>query len=273
MRGLICPVCGNDLSKLGNSLKCDNNHTYDIARQGYVNLLMSNKSSLKHHGDDRLMVAARRDFLDKGYYTPLRNAVISSVLKYIKNDIYIVDSGCGDCWYTEGIYKALVNAGTAPAVTGIDISKDALIFGARRCRELTLCVASASRLPVRSGEADLLLNIFSPLEVKEYSRVLRENGILIRAVPMEQHLLSLKQAVYDTPYKNPPVDTALAGFELVNTIKVCEKIILRSNSDIQNLFKMTPYYYKTGKNDQQKLSKLDALETELAVMVLSYKKI
>ena len=272
MISLICPVCGSDLNRIENSLKCEKNHSFDIARQGYVNLLMSNKSSLKHHGDDKLMVKARSDFFEKGYYNPLRSAVIKAIMKHHRENIHVIDSGCGDCWYTEGVYKALVEAGMNPTVTGIDISKDALIAGRKRCRELTLCVASASKLPIKTGGADILLNIFSPLEAGEYSRVLKTDGILIRAVPMEKHLWGLKQAVYDKPYENPPVDTALDGFELVDTIEVRERIKLLSTEDIQNLFKMTPYYYKTGEKDQQKLTKLDSLETELEVMVMSYKK-
>lgn len=272
MINLICPVCGSELNKIENSLKCNNNHSFDIARQGYVNLLMSNKSSLKHHGDDKLMVNARRDFFDKGYYAPLRDAVIKAVMNHAKENVHIVDSGCGDCWYTEGVYKALLDAELNPTITGIDISKDALIAGRKRCRELTLCVASASKLPIKTKSVDILLNIFSPLELGEYIRVLTRDGILIRAIPMERHLWSLKQAVYDNPYENPPVDTYLDGFELVDTIEVREKIKLSSTEDIQNLFKMTPYYYKTGEKDQQKLNKLDSLEAELEVMVLSYKK-
>lgn len=272
MNCLICPVCETELKKNGNSLKCTRNHTFDIARHGYVNLLMSNKSALKHHGDDKLMINARRDFLDKGYYIPIRSAIIQSVMKYAKENIRIIDCGCGDCWYTEGIYSTLSDKGLAPSIVGIDISKEALIAGGRRCRNLTLCVATASRLPVKTGAADVLLNIFSPLAAEEYSRVLDQNGILIRAVPMEDHLWKLKQAVYDVPYKNPPVETGLNGFELIDSIEVRDKIILTSNTDIQNLFKMTPYYYKTGKKDQLKLSALNTLETELEIMILCYRK-
>lgn len=272
MSDLICPVCGSELDRVEKALKCCNNHSFDIARQGYVNLLMSNKSSLKHHGDDKLMVNARRDFLDKGYYEPLRQAVIQIVTEHAKEHIRIVDSGCGDCWYTAGVYQALNEENLHPQIIGIDISKDALIAGGRRCSELTLCVASASRLPVRSESADAVLNIFSPLEAYEFSRILSPDGFLIRAVPMERHLWSLKQAVYDSPYENPPVELELSGFALADATQVKCTILLPSAIDIQNLFKMTPYYYKTGEKDQQKLSRLDSLKVELEVMVAVYKK-
>jgi 23S rRNA (guanine745-N1)-methyltransferase len=272
MTDLICPVCGGDLIRVSNTLRCENRHSYDIARQGYVNLLMSNRSSLKHHGDDKLMVNARRDFLDRGYYEPLRDAVVNAVVSYSDNTPHIVDSGCGDCWYTLGVLNALTADGKAPVITGIDISKDALIAGGRRSRDFTLCVASASRLPVRTSSADLLLNIFSPLEPEEFSRVLKPGGYLIRAVPMERHLWSLKKAIYDNPYENPPANLSVPGFELEATSDVLRSITIDDPEDIQNLFKMTPYYYKTGREDQEKLSNLDSLTVELEVIVAVYKK-
>ncbi len=110
MTDLICPVCGCSLHRVSNSLRCENRHSYDIARQGYVNLLMSNKSSLKHHGDDKLMVNARRDFLDRGYYAPLGDAVVRAVLDCADPAPHIADSGCGDCWYTVRVCDALTAA-------------------------------------------------------------------------------------------------------------------------------------------------------------------
>ena len=266
MSVLICPVCGGELTRRERSYSCPAGHSYDIARQGYVNLLMSNQSSAARHGDDRLMVNARRDFLDRGYYNPLRDAVIRAVSGSVKGGV-TVDSGCGDCWYTSAVYGVL-----GGEVIGVDISKAALIAGARRCRELTLCVASASRLPIRSGSADTVLNIFSPAELGEFHRVLAPRGRLIRALPMERHLWSLKKAVYDTPYLNPPTETELPGFRLAGSQEVRTQIDLKTSEDIQNLFKMTPYYYKTGRNDQEKLTRLDSLTVEIEVIVAVYEK-
>ena len=272
MTDLICPVCGCRLHRVSNSLRCENRHSYDIARQGYVNLLMSNKSSLKHHGDDKLMVNARRDFLDRGYYAPLGDAVVRAVLSCADSTPHIADSGCGDCWYTVRVCDALTAAGKSPVITGIDISKDALIAGGRRSRDITLCVASASRLPIRTGSADILLNIFSPLEPEEFARVLGDNGRLIRAIPMERHLWTLKKVIYDRPYENPPAELGVPGFELESTAEVLEAVTINDAEDIQNLFKMTPYYYKTGREDQEKLLSLNTLTVELEVIVAVYKK-
>ena len=262
---LICPVCGGELTRFDKSYRCPDGHSYDIARQGYVNLLMSNRSASSHHGDDKMMVKARCDFLDRGYYTPLRDAIIRAVTSNNVTAPVTVDSGCGDCWYTSAVYDAV-----GGEMIGIDISKAALIAGAKRSRDLTLCVASASRLPVKSQCADLVLNIFSPWEPEEFRRVLKTGGRLIRAVPMERHLWSLKRAVYDRPYENPAPVTELRGFRLVSSEPIRESIELKSNEDIQNLFKMTPYYYKTGKSDQEKLTRLDTLTVELEVLVAVY---
>lgn len=66
-----CPVCSDELCKKEKVMLCPNGHSFDIAAKGYVNLLLNNSSGAKRHGDDRLMINARRDFLSKGFYEPL----------------------------------------------------------------------------------------------------------------------------------------------------------------------------------------------------------
>lgn len=263
----ICPVCGQALVQEQNSFKCENRHSFDRSKYGYVNLLMSQRSSAKHSGDDKLMVKARTAFLDKGYYDPLRDAVVGEVVKYRSEIKKILDVGCGECWYTAAVFNAL-GADTA----GIDISKDALIAGAKRCHELSLAVASVTKLPVADSSVDLVMNMFAPVCEKEFARVLRNGGFLLRAVVLEHHLFGLKQAVYENPYENPPPDIETVGFEILNRCDIKYRIKLDSNEDIVNLFKMTPYYYKTSREDQQKLNELNSLETEIGFGLILYKR-
>lgn len=247
----ICPVCGRTLEYSQNAYKCENGHSFDRSHAGYVNLLMSQRSSAKHSGDDKLMVKARAAFLDKGYYNPLRDAAVEELLPYGGQINHILDVGCGECMYTAAVKNAL-NADTA----GIDISKEALIAGARRCGELSLAVASVSRLPVADSSADLILNFFAPVCESEFARALRAKGLLLRAVVLERHLFGLKSAVYDTPYENPAPENEIAGFKIIKTRDIKYTVKLDSNEDILNLFKMTPYYYKTSRADQRKLENL-----------------
>jgi len=105
---LICPVCRKPLKKEEKRYICESGHSFDCAKQGYVNLLQSQKSSQKRHGDDKLMIKARTDFLEKGYYDTMLNAVVDFCMKYAPDDVKIVDVGCGECYYTKSVYESLI---------------------------------------------------------------------------------------------------------------------------------------------------------------------
>ncbi len=268
-----CPVCGGTLQYVSKSLQCENNHNFDIAKSGYVNLLLSQKSSAKHHGDDRLMVRSRCDFLEKGYYSHLLGAVCEAVEKNVRDGCAILDAGCGECYYSANIYERLLSNKINCTFLGADISKDALALGAKRNRNLKLAVASVSCLPVADNSCDMVLSIFAPLAEREFFRILKAGGKLIRVIPLEKHLWSLKKAVYDSPYENGSESTDIEGFKLNDFQKVCKSIHLSCNEDIINLFRMTPYYYKTGADDQQKLQNFDSLDTETEFGILTYEKL
>ena len=162
MPELTCPVCGGVLHREERSLRCGAGHCYDIARQGYVNLLRSNQSKSKRHGDDKRMVAARTAFLDAGYYAPLRDAVAAAAAEFAAGDADVLDAGCGEGYYTAQVLHTLQQQGRTPSVCGVDISRDALICAHRRAPELALAVASIAHLPVADASCDLLLNVFAP---------------------------------------------------------------------------------------------------------------
>ena len=135
---------------------CAAGHRFDRAKQGYVNLLQSQRSSARNHGDDREMIAARRDFLELGFYVPLRDLLKEKVYFYTAKNGTIIDAGCGEGWYTEPLCKDF-------SVVGFDISKEALKWAAKRKYFTHLAVASCYHLPLFDGSADGAINFFSPL--------------------------------------------------------------------------------------------------------------
>ena len=272
MFGFVCPVCGEALSSDGKSLRCSKGHCYDIARGGYVNLLMSNAPGAKRHGDDAMMIKARRDFLEKGYYAPLRDAICRVLAPFLESGASVLDAGCGDGWYTAALAEHLAQEGAAADILGVDISRDALNAAARRSGEIGLAVASVYKLPVAEKSCSAVLSIFAPLAQEEFARVLKDNGLLLRVVPLEEHLWELKQAVYDVPRENPPDTETVQGFELAASEEVRYAINLQSNEDICNLFAMTPYYYKTGQKDQEKLQHIGQLEVRAAFGIRLWRK-
>lgn len=267
-----CQVCKKGLKKADKMLACENNHCYDLAKQGYVNLLQTQKSSAKRHGDDKIMVKSRQEFLDKGYYKPLLDAVASVVLDNATDDMCIIDAGCGEGYYTQGIELLLNSKGIYPKIAAVDISKDSLIGASRRSKSIELAVASVFDIPVADNKIDIILNLFAPMAIDEFMRILKSGGILISVVPLERHLWNLKASIYDKPYENEVKVEQFNGFELVNEQKLCSNIELSSNEDITSLFMMTPYYYKTSKSDQQKLAELQKISVETEFLILVYRK-
>lgn len=260
----ICPVCKNELNKTGKSLICSNGHCFDMAKSGYVNLLL--KSTGGNHGDNKLMVSARRDFLDKGYYDPLREAIVKMCRKFTASGDIIVDCGCGEGYYTSKIAEALPDR----TVCGFDISKDALAIAGKRNKTVEYAVASSFDIPLPDNCADMITEIFSPHSEKEFLRILKPDGRMLMVIPLENHLLELKQAVYDKAYKNEPSSFEKDGFKLLKSERVEYTADIASTEDIKNLFAMTPYYYKTGEKEQARLNTLQRLNVTLSFAVLCY---
>ena len=267
---LCCPACGGALERCAGAYRCQKNHSFDIAKSGYVNLLLN--SSQGHHGDDKLMVRARRDFLDKGYYDRFIAAVADAAAEFAPNEATVLDAGCGEGIYSLAVLRAIEKAGKHGELLGVDISKTALQYAAKRSSDFTLCVASCAHLPVEDGSVDEVLNIFSPFVPEEFARVLKRGGYLLRAYPLCEHLWELKALIYDTPRDNPPTPLESEGFTLVETREVRDRIHLPCNEDIQALFRMTPYYYKTGVKDQAKAERAQTLDVALAFGVAIYRR-
>lgn len=260
----ICPVCGGVFDEEKSCYTCRNGHSFDKAKSGYVNLLL-NHTSKTVHGDNKLMIQARREFLDRGYYEPLKNALCNTVQRYF-NGGAVLDAGCGEGYYTSAVKAALPEAD----MYGIDISKTAADFSAKRCKSASFAAASVFHIPVADKSCGMLITLFAPYCGEEFQRVLRDEGTMIMVIPSEMHLWELKQAVYDVPYKNKVKPYELDGFELAEKQRISYKIKLSSQQDIKSLFSMTPYYYRTGRMQQERLESLDSLETQVDFELLVY---
>lgn len=267
-----CPVCGAPLIREARAYLCGAGHCYDIAREGYTYLLPPNQKNSAAPGDDRIMAAARRDFLSKEYYSPLLNTLCSEILPRFSSGGVLLDAGCGEGYYTAGISQALENAGKSPRTAGIDISKFSLRLAARRLKGAEFAVASSYRLPVADGRADLLLNCFSPLALEEFRRVLRPGGFFLYVVPGPDHLWELKEILYDQPYLNEEKRTPYEGFQYEAIVPVEARITLPCREDLLALLHMTPYAWKTPRTGIARLGALDTLATRISFRVHIFQK-
>lgn len=268
-----CPLCRTKLIKNERALKCEHGHSFDISAEGYVHLLPANKMNSKIPGDSKEMAASRSAFLDKGYYEPLLLELERTVLELSENEEpAMLDCGCGEGYYTSNIAKELKNRFPKAKIAGFDISRPSVRRAAKRTKDVDFAVASVFDIPVFDESFDILLNVFSPLSIDEYKRVLKDGGYYVYVVPAARHLWQLKAAIYDTPYENREEDIPYEGFEHVETRKVRYETLIKTKEDIFALFQMTPYYWKTSAKGAEKLSAYESLLTEVAFDIHIYKK-
>jgi len=269
-----CPNCAAPLVRGEGAYRCEHNHSFDISAAGYTHLLVANQKNSKNPGDDKAMGAARTAFLDAGYYVPLRDTLCTVTVDACKSrkNCAVLDCGCGEGYYTAGIAAALENAGVNAHMVGIDISKFALKKAAKRLKTGEFAVASAYHLPLMDESADVLLNVFSPLALEEFARVLKPGGVFVYVVPSALHLWEMKQVLYKQPYENEVRRDDYPGFTYLGTKEVRDTIHLTCSEHIMALFGMTPYAWKTPKEGVDRLRGFDTLETRIGFDVHIYQK-
>lgn len=266
MSVLKCPVCSLDLICNEKCLKCSNNHSFDIAREGYVNLLSAHKSG-DNVGDNKEMARSRRDFLNKGYYCTLANAVGKCLEKYSDNNDTVLDICCGEGYYTEYLTNNYVRE-----YYGFDISKNMVRLAAKRKCGAQFFVANISSIPVKSGSVDFAFHLFAPFHYEEFSRILSKDGVIVTAIPGKEHLYEIKEVLYDKPYYNDEKPPQTGDLKLVEKMRAKAKIDLKSKEDIMSLFRMTPYFYHTPSKGIRCLEERERLTVTIDFVLLVYKR-
>lgn len=251
---LICPICKSDILKTEKIYKCENNHCFDISKAGHSNFLTSSKSG-DSIGDNKEMVVARTNFLNNDYYKKLADFLYELI---DKKGNYL-DCGCGQGYYTQKI-------SSNPLILdsfGTDISKNAVMYASKQDKKTKYFVSSVFDLPIKENSIDFLTSLFAPSAHDEFLRVLKKDGIAIIVTPGTEHLFELKQKIYENPYKNEEDKHDFSAFQKITRHKLKYKVCINENEDIKQLFYMTPYSFKTSKEDILKLDSLKNLEVTL----------
>lgn len=192
---LACPICGQALGGQGGTFRCPAGHAFDIAREGYVNLLPPQHRARGLKGDTVAMLHARRRFLDAGYYAPLLDLLVERVARAAGgHSPCIAEAGCGEGYFIGGIATALKERfGLASEAFGMDLSKAAVRLAARRYRGVTFFVGDVNRgICLESGSLRVLLDIFAPRNPAEFARVLAPGGQALVVIPAPEHLASIR---------------------------------------------------------------------------------
>ena len=259
---LLCPICGEELNLTGKQYVCSRNHSFDVARQGYVNLLAVQQKHSLNPGDTREQVLSRREFLEAGFYAPIAEALIAEA-KALGITGQILDVGCGEGYYSSRLADAL----EAP-LTGLDISKEAVRCAAAKYKGKQWLCATAAHIPVEEGSVSLLTSLFALTLPQEFARVLKEDGFYFQVLAAEDHLLGLKDIIYDQlNFKEKNTVPELPGFELVKSVPIRFSFTVEGQQ-IQNLFSMTPHVFRIGKEGAERLRNTEIL-TDTASCVLN----
>lgn len=263
---VICPVCNAALQRGNTVWHCENGHSFDVARQGYVNLLTVQQKHSLHPGDTREMVVARRNFLDAGHYFPIAQTVSRLLAEYAHESQSVLDVGCGEGYY-------LSNLAQIPTRVGIDISKEAVRYAASRDKAATWLTATAAHLPFEDGSFDCLLSMFALTAEAEFCRVLKENGVFIQVLAGKHHLSALKNIIYpEILEREKNLQPQLQGFTHLHSETLCFDFTVESAEMLQNLLYMTPHVWRISKEAAQNLSQTSRLEDRAEVVFNVYQR-
>lgn len=263
----LCPICGHVLNREERILRCDRGHSFDIARQGYVNLLPVQQKHSRNPGDTREQVLSRRSFLENGAYAPIVDAVRSAAMRHAKGGP-VLDVGCGEGYYAVRVARAL-NA----ELTGLDISKEAVRCAAAQYKGHHWICGTAAHLPVADGSVGVLMSMFALTMPEEYRRVLKDDGIFLQVLAARDHLMGLKQIIYpEILLKEKDSVPELPGFELLESIPVNFAFTVEGEQ-IGNLLSMTPHFWRISAEGAKRLASTEMLTDRASCVVNVYRPV
>ncbi len=279
---LQCPVCRELLFRSPGGYQCSKKHTFDAARQGYVNFLLAHQKHSKEPGDNADMIKSRRRFLDRGLYNRVSDGINEAVAGALQgsgqgNAINILDAGCGEGFYLKRLKESLVNRSGSPVPSdyyGVDISKFAVRSATQRDKTMGWFVASIVDLPFAASSLDIVLNIFSMADVAEFSRVLKLTGKLVIVSPGPKHLNGLRAIIYPVAREHAQsAHSEKAGgiFSLATTTRITYPVELTNAAEIMDLLAMTPYFWNIDLNTKSRVEALDRLALDVDMEIRVFK--
>lgn len=265
MQKLACPKCHKPLIQDGKSYRCQNNHCYDIAKSGYINLLLNPDKASNNPGDNKESLLCRKAFLNQGYYDVILNEVVHCIEKYQHDDMHILDLGCGEGYYTYSLKKALKNV----TVYGLDISKDGVMMGSKYSKDIYWIVGNSKNIPICDHSLDVITALFTVVNADELKRCLKDNGYVIHVTANNKHLIEFKELIYDE-VKIKSDEHIRLPFSIIESYDFQKTIHLKNKEDTLNLLKMTPHYYHIKKEKRPLLDTLDEFDVTIDIRVTIY---
>ncbi len=265
----ICPLCQQSLTQQHNSFVCASNHSFDLAKEGYLHLLPVQQKNSKVPGDSPQMMQSRRDFLNAGYYQPLSDAVNQCFSDVLPSKACVLDLGCGEGYYSNRLLQALESQGLQ--LYGLDIAKTAIKKAAKSYPAIRFCVASAWHLPFADQSFDAALKLCAPCEPTELARVLKPDGLLLTVTPAPEHLMEIKQQVYSSVRLHSDGIEQITAFEHQQRRELKLQLTDLPAAMLLNLLEMTPLAWKF-KPEQKQLFAASSPQISLHFYLDLYRK-
>jgi 23S rRNA (guanine745-N1)-methyltransferase len=269
---LTCPVCGESLEREERVLRCPHRHAFDVAREGYVNLLVGRVGGT---GDTKEMLRARRHVLERGYYAPVADAINALVLDESgagDGREAVLDAGCGEGYY---IGRLRERAGGVVRCFGLDVAKEGVRLAAKRYLGVSFVVGDVARLPFAPASLRALLNIFAPRDTGEFTRVVALGGLLVTAIPEPSHLTELRQRFgllgIEADKERHVIEQFQEGFTLAQASTVAYRVAMGAE-DVRNLLLMTPNAWHRAQQGWERLDAGMTLSTTIAIRVLAFRR-
>ena len=277
---LVCPVCGKTLREENRALRCAQNHSFDLAREGYVNLLPPS-ASRERAGDLAGMLRARRRFFEARGFAPLEDSLCREAVRVAassEGELRVLDAGCGDGRALRLVRAALRGAfpGRPVRAFGFDVAKEAARMSAKADPECACFAADTrSRLPVADGAFGILLDLFAPRNMPEFARVLSRGGAMVCVFPKPGHLAGLREVV-DLIDVHPEKEKLLFAqaepfFELEREEEIDFALDL-TPALCADLVRMTPSARHLSESDFAALEKRDPPDVRAGLRMLTFRK-
>lgn len=268
---LACPIEGKSLQQVEKQFVCDNRHSYDIARHGYVNLLPVQYKRSKEPGDSKAMVNARTKFLETGIYQTISSKLNDTVLGQIINgkNNCILDAGCGEGYYLDNLAFFLngYNSNNDISLIGLDISKEAIIRGSKRNKLIRWVVGTNRQPPILENSVDIIICMFGFMNTEGFKKILKHSGKIILVEPGINHLKELREIVYSEIISNDDPKSYFHGFNIIKSDTLNFKKTIYDKDQIQNLLVMTPHFYRASREGKEAASNLESLDISIDVTI------
>ncbi len=277
---LACPIDGKKLEQTDKQFVCESGHSFDIARQGYVNLLPVQHKRSKQPGDSKAMVLARTHFLNTGIYEPVANKLAEIVSAHIinDNDYCLLDAGCGEGYYFDFLLQQFRQQPGENDLSfiGLDISKDAIVQANKRNKLTSWVVGTNRQPPVEAGSVDIILCLFGFFCEEGFYNILKPGGKIIMVDPGMDHLKQLREIIYPEVKKPEPSDASQINeqkFSLLSSDALQFEAHISGNEQVNHLLLMTPHFYRASKAGRQAAAELDKLDLSIDVVFKVLQKI